>query len=200
MGVLFSYRNTSAFDTLSSKAKSYFIAPYYKYYYGINDDIEIVGVANLVTSFKEMTSSLFPEGFEYLEYGVGFSAIPNYYVNEKLLFRFPLGVQTIKKYISNKVPEDIGFIVKAINNIGFQTSINYGISSEYLINPRWIVDANILRTSTINDSIDKSKATYYSLSTTYSNEDWSYVLGYKTVKDIANYSENAYMVSVQYNW
>ncbi len=200
IGFLFAYKKNKASDSLNSKSKSYLLSPYYKYYYTLNDDIEFIGVANLVGSLKDMTSTLFPEGFQYLEYGAGLSIIPNYYVNDKLLFRFPLGFQSIKKHIQNKVPSDIEFIIKAINNIGFQTSINYGISAEYAIKPTWIVSANLLQTKLVNESSNRKLATYYNLNTTYYTKLFSYVLGYKTVKDVSNYTENAYMVSVQYNW
>lgn len=200
VGFLFAYRKNKTSDNLSSKSKSYLFSPYYKYYYTYNNDIEFTGVANLIGSLKDMTSSLFPEGFQYLEYGAGFSIIPNYYVNNKLLFRFPLGFQTIKKHIQNKVPSDIEFIINAINNIGFQTSINYGISTEYAIKPTWIISANLLQTNLLNDSSNRKLATYYNLNTTYYSKLWSYLLGYKTVKNVSNYKENAYMVSVQYNW
>lgn len=202
MGALFAYKNTKASDTLSSKAKSFLLAPYYKYYKSINDDIEVIGVANIVTSYKQMKSSLFPEGFEYIEYGAGLSAIPNYYLNDKFTFRFPIGFQSINKHIQDKVPEDIGFIVTAINDIGFQHSFNYGLGIEYALKPNWIFTGNILQTKMIgsDDLKGKAKATYYSLNTTYYSEYWNYVLGYKTVKDVSDYAEDAYMLSIQYNW
>jgi len=46
----------------------------------------------------------------------------------------------------------------------------------------------------------KDKATYYSTRMTYHGESWDYVLGYKTIADIDNLSEDAYMLSIKYGW
>lgn len=201
VGALFSYRNTKASDVYGSKSKSILLSPYYKYYHVVNDDIEVVGVGNLLFNLRQMDSSLF-KNFDYYEYGMGLSAIPSYYVNDKLAFSLPIGLQTIKKQIQSDVPDSIDFIVTAINNLGFQTSVNYGLGAEYAIKENWYVNLNLLQTQEIgaDKSYTKDKITYYNVQTTYYGELWNYALGYKTVKNIANYDEDAYMVSVQYNW
>lgn len=201
VGALFSYRKTKASDVYGSKATSMLLSPYYKYYYTLNDKIEVIGVGNLVLGSQEMKSSLF-NNFGYYEYGAGLSAIPSYYVNDKLSFSLPLGVQTLKKKIEGGAPESIDFIVDAINNLGFQNSVNYGLGAEYAIKPNWYVNLDALQTKELGADASNTKdtVTYYNLRTTYYGELWNYALGYKTVKNIANYSEDAYMVSVQYNW
>lgn len=201
VGALFSYRSTKSSDVYGSKSKSILLSPYYKYYHIINDNIEVVGVGNLLFNLRQMDSSLF-KNFDYFEYGMGLSAIPSYYVNDKLAFSIPVGVQTIKKKIQSDVPKSIDFIVNAINNLGFQTSVNYGLGAEYAIKPNWYANVDVLQTKEIgaDKSYTKDIITYYNLRTTYYGELWNYALGYKTVKNIVNYDEDAYMVSVQYNW
>ncbi len=201
VGTLFSYRKTKASDVYGSKSTSISISPYYKYYHTINDKVEVMGVGNLLINKRSLDSSLFND-FTYLEYGVGLSAIPSYYVNDKLSFSLPIGMQTVKKKITSSVPDSIDFIVHAINDLGFQTSINYGVGAEYAIKPNWYANLNVVRTQEIGSdtSYNKDKATYYNVGMTYYSELFNYRLGYKTVKNVANYDENAYMVSAQYNW
>lgn len=201
VGTLFSYRSTRASDVYDSKSKSMLLSPYYEYYYTVNDDIEVIGVGNLLFNMRQMNSSLF-NNFDYYEYGMGLSAIPSYYVNDDLSFSLPLGVQTIKKKINGNVPDTVDFIVDAINDLGFQSSFNYGLGAEYTIKQNWYVNLDILQTQEVgaDKSYDKDKITYYNLRTTYYGELFNYALGYKTVKNIANYDEDAYMVSIQYNW
>jgi len=201
VGALFSYRNTKASDVYGSKSKSILLSPYYKYYHTINDKIEVVGVGNLLLNKRDMDSSLFKD-FAYLEYGMGLAAVPSYYVNDKLAFSLPVGIQTIKKKITNDVDSSIDFIVNAINNLGFQTSVNYGLGTEYAIKPNLYANLDVLQTKEVGSdkSYTKDTVTYYDLRTTYYGEYWNYALGYKTVRNIANYDEDAYMVSVQYNW
>ena len=201
LGTLFSYRKTKASDVYGSKSTTISLSPYYKYYHTINDKVEVMGVGNLLINKQSLDSSLFND-FTYLEYGAGLSAIPSYYVNDKLSFSLPIGVQTVKKRITSSVPDSIDFIVHAINNLGFQTSINYGLGAEYAIKPNWYANLNIIRTQEISSdtSYNKDKATYYNIGMTYYSELFNYRIGYKTVKNITNYDEDAYMLSAQYNW
>lgn len=201
VGALFSYRKTKASDPYGSKASSILLSPYYKYYHTINDKIEVVGVGNLVLNDREMDSSL-TNDFAYIEYGMGLAAVPTYYINDQWSLSMPLGIQTIKKKITSSVPDNINFMVDAINNLGFQTSVNYGVGAEYAIKPNWYANLDVLQTKEVGSdkSPRKDAITYYNLQTTYYGEYWNYALGYKTVKNVVNYSENAYMVSVQYNW
>ena len=202
IGALFSYRKTTASDVYGSKATSVSLSPYYKYYYTINDKIEVMGVGNLLVNIRDLDSTLFKD-FAYLEYGAGLAAIPSYYVNDKLSFSLPIGIQTVKKSIpTNKVSSDVSFIVDAINNLGFQTSINYGLGAEYAIKPNWYANLDVLRTQEIgsNTTYNRDKVTYYNVGMAYYGELFNYRLGYKTVKNVSNYTEDAYMVSLQYNW
>jgi len=201
LGALFSYRKTKASDVYGSKSTNISLSPYYKYYHTINDKIEVMGVGNLLINKRSLDSSLFND-FTYLEYGLGLTAIPSYYVNDKLSFSLPLGVQTVKKKITSDVASSIDFIVDAINNLGFQTSINYGLGAEYAIKPNWYANLNVVRTQEIgsNTTYNRDKITYYNVGMTYYSELFNYRLGYKTVKNVSNYDEDAYMVSAQYNW
>ena len=201
VGALFSYRKTKASDVYGSKSTTMSLSPYYKYYHAINDKIEVMGVGNLLINKRSLDSSLFND-FAYLEYGAGVSAIPSYYVNDKLSFSLPVGMQTVKKKITSDVASSIDFIVNAINNLGFQTSINYGLGAEYAIKPNWYANVNVVRTQEIGSdtSYNNDKVTYYNVGMTYYSELFNYRLGYKTVKNVTNYDEDAYMVSAQYNW
>jgi len=201
VGGMFQYRNTKSTDVYGSKAKSYSIAPFYKHYNDLTDKIELATVGNLFLGYKDMDSSLFPDGMQYMEYGFGASAIPSYHVSDKTLVYAPIGFQSTKKNMKNKVPEELSFLVDAINNVGFQNSINYGVGSEYMIKDNWSLRGDIFNTKQVgsNTSYNKDQATYYSIKTNYFTDSWSYVFGFKTVKGIADYSENAYMLSINYN-
>lgn len=201
VGALFSYRKTKASDVYNSKSSNILLSPYYKYYHTINDEIELIGVGNLLLNKRSLDSSLFQD-FSYLEYGAGLAVVPSYYVNDKLSFSLPIGIQTVKKKITSDVASSIDFIVDAINNLGFQTSVNYGLGAEYEIQPNWYANLNVLRTQEVGSdkSYNNDKVMYYNVGTTYYSEFWNYALGYKTVKNVLNYEEDAYMVSVQYNW
>ena len=201
VGALFSYRKTKASDVWGSKSTSISLSPYYKYYHTINDKVEVMGVGNLLINKRSLDSSLFND-FTYLEYGLGLSAIPSYYVNDKLSFSLPVGVQTVKKRITSSVPDSIDFIVNAINDLSFQTSMNYGLGVEYALKPNWYTNLNIVRTQEIGSdtTYNKDKVTYYNIGMTYYSELFNYRIGYKTVKNVANYDEDAYMISAQYNW
>lgn len=201
VGGMFQYRNTKSTDVYGSKAKSYSIAPFYKHYNDLTDKIELATVGNLFLGYKDMDSSLFPDGMQYMEYGFGASAIPSYHVSDKTLVYAPIGFQSTKKNMKNKVPEELSFLVDAINNVGFQNSINYGLGSEYMIKDNWSLRGDIFNTKQVgsNTSYNKDQATYYSIKTNYFTDSWSYVFGFKTVRGISDYSENAYMLSINYN-
>ena len=202
LGALFSYRKTKASDVYGSKSTAISFSPYYKYYKTISDKIEVIGVGNLLVNKRDLDSSLFKnKNFSYLEYGAGVSAIPSYYVNDKLSFSLPIGVQTLKKKIPSNDGSSIDFIIDAINDLGFQTSVNYGLGAEYAIKPNWYTNLNVIRTQEVgSDKSNIDKATYYNLGMTYYSELFNYRLGYKTVRNVSNYDEDAYMVSLQYNW
>ena len=201
VGALFSYRKTKSSDVYGSKSTNIVLSPYYKYYYTVNDKVEVTGVANVLLSTKSMDSALF-NNFSYLEYGLGVSAIPSYYLDDKWSFSFPLGLQMVKKRINSGAPASIDFIVDAINNLGYQKSMNYGVGVEYAFKENWYANFDVLQTREIGADATTSKdvITYLNLRTTYYGELFNYALGYKTVKNVTDYSENAYMVSVQYNW
>jgi hypothetical protein len=202
IGFLLSYKDIKSDDAYSSKSKNLIVSPYYKYYYDVNDHFDILGVANGILGVKYMKSSLFDDGFGYLEYGAGITALPNYYLTDKLTVSFPIGVQTIKKNLSVDVPDSVEFLKTAINNMGFQTSLNYGLGLEYAIKDNWFINTDALKTQEIGSTKTalKDKATYYSTRMTYHGESWDYVLGYKTIADIDNLSEDAYMLSIKYGW
>lgn len=202
VGFLMSYKDIKSDDVYGSKSKKLLISPFYKYYYDVNNNFDVVGVVNGVVDLSYMRSSLFSEGFGYLEYGAGITALPNYYLTDKFTISFPIGVQTLKKNLNFDVPDNVKFIKSALNDIGFQTNLNYGMGLEYAIKDNWFVNTDVLKTQDIgsNKTTSKDKATYYSVRSAYRGESWDYVLGYKTVKDIDNFSEDAYMLSIQYNW
>jgi len=191
IGVLFSYKNTKI-DDLSLKSKNMVLSPYYKYYHDINDKIDVMAVANGVLALKSTTST--SGDIDVFEYGLGIGVVPNYYVNDKLLFSLPVGIQTSA---SNVTKEPAG------SNLDINTlsQLNYGLGTEYMIKPTWLVNADVLQTQEIGGSdVAKDNALYYNLRTTYHSEAWNYVLGYKTVKNVDNYKEDTYMLSVGYNW
>jgi len=201
VGTLFSYRKTKASDVYGSESSNILLSPYYKYYYTINDKVEIIAIGNLLINKRSMNSTLFND-FSYLEYGAGLSAVPYYYFNDKFSLNMPIGFQTLKKKITSSVPSSIDFLVNAINNLGFQSSFNYGLGAEYALKENWYANFDVLQTKELgsNQTYNRNAVTYYNLRTTYYGKYWNFALGYKTVKNVLNYDEDAYMVSVQYNW
>ena len=175
IGAIFSYRDT---ENISQSIQ---LAPYYKYYKTINDKIDIETTANLTLGKQKRDNAS-----DYNQYGVGLTAIPSYYVNDALIFTLPIGIQTLKRG-------------SASNNDDLQKLASYGIGGEYRPIPNMSVNANIMQTKDLN-SDSNLKATYYVLQSTYYGELWNIGLGYKTVKDVDNYDEDTYMLTVQYNW
>ena len=175
VGAIFSYRDTE------NVSQSILLAPYYKYYKTINDKIDVETVANLTLGKQKIDNAA-----DYNEYGAGVTVVPAYYVSDELMFTLPIGIQTIKRG-------------SASNNDNLQKLANYGIGGEYRPKPNMSVNANIIQTKDLA-SDSNLKATYYVLQSTYYGELWNMGLGYKTVKNVDNYDEDTYMLTVQYNW
>ncbi len=102
------------------------------------------------------------------------------------MFNLPVGIQTLKRG-------------SASNNTDLQKIANYGIGGEYRPKPNISINANIMQTKDL-DSDSNLKATYYVLQSNYYGELWNVGFGYKTVKNVSNYDEDTYMLTVQYNW
>ena len=175
VGAIFLYRDTE--DT----SKNIQLVPYYKYYKTINNNIDLETIANLTLGQQNIDN-----GPDYNEYGGGLTVVPSYYINDALMFTLPVGIQTLKRGSES-------------NNDDLQKIANYGIGGEYKPKPNISINANIMQTKDL-DSDSNLKATYYVLQSTYYGEFWNVGLGYKTVKDVDNYDEDTYMLTVQYNW
>ena len=175
IGTIFSYRDTKDIS------KSIQLAPYYKYYKTINDKVDLETIANLTLGREKIDNAS-----NYNEYGAGLTLVPSYYVNDALIFTLPIGIQTLKRGSASK-------------NDKFQKFANYGIGGEYRPKPNMSINANVMQTKDLN-SDSNLKATYYVLQSNYYGELWNMGLGYKTVRNIDNYDEDTYMLTVQYNW
>lgn len=184
IGTLFSYRVTE-YDDTSAKSQEILLAPYYKYYKDITENIDIEVDANLILQTREF-SGVTSSTDSYQTYGVGVTAIPGYYIGERVMLNLPIGIQNIQRSSSS-------------GDDDFQTFATYGISGEVKILENWFVNANILQTKDI-DSDNGIQANYYVLQTNYYGEYWNFGLGYKTVENVKKYSEDTYMLSVMYNW
>ena len=183
IGTIFSYRVTEG-DNTSEKSQEILLAPYYKYYKDIAENIDIEIDANLLVETREFSGYTISRD-NYQTYGVGVTAIAGYYIGERVMLNLPIGIQNIKR--SGSVDDDL------------QTLATYGISGEVKILENWFINANILQTKDI-DSDNNVEANYYVLQTNYYGEYWNFGLGYKTVENVSNYSEDTYMLSVMYNW
>lgn len=175
IGAIFSYRDTEKIS------KSILIAPYYKYYTTLNKYIDLETIANLTLNKEKVNI-----GQDYNNYGGGITLVPTYYLNDNFIFSLPIGIQAFKKGSTS-------------NNTKTQKLANYGIGTEYRPLSNLSINAHVLQTKDL-DSNSNLKANYYILQSTYYSELWNVGLGYKTVKNIANYEEDTYMVTVQYNW
>jgi hypothetical protein len=183
IGTFFSYRVTKDDDS-SQKSQEISLAPYYKYYKDLAENIDIEVVANLLLETRKFSGT--PSYDSYQTYGLGVTAIPGYYIGEKVMLNLPIGLQNIKRG-------------SASGDDDLQTLATYGITGEVKISENWFVNANILQTKDI-DSDSNIEANYYVLQTNYYGEYWNFGLGYKTVENVSNYSEDTYMLSVMYNW
>ena len=181
VGAIFSYRQSKV-DATGVKSKSYLLAPYYKYYSNITDKIDVQTIGNLVLGKQKNSGAT----SDYSKYGGGVTFVPNYYVSDALLFNAPVGLQSMK----NSSGAGAG-------NTERKDIFNYGLGMEYNIQPNWLLNTSLLQTKDLGSS---AKATYYTIQSTYYGELWNMGLGYKTVKNVTNYDEDSYMVSVQYNW
>ena len=182
IGAIFSYRNTED-DSTNKKSQEIMLSPYYKYYKDITDNIDIETVANLLIGNRAFSGT--PKIDSYQTYGGGVTVIPGYYIGEKVMLNLPIGLQSLKR--SSSGDDDL------------QNFVSYGFSAEYKILPNWALNANILQTQDIKAD-NHLKANYFVVQTNYYGEYWNLGLGYKSVQNVKNYTEDTYMLSVMYNW
>jgi hypothetical protein len=203
-GLITTYRNTEADDTMKSKTANLSFTPFYKVENRVDEKWNIPVLFNLTGSLVYLESSIFPDGAGYLEYGGGIGVLPTYEINEKLLFTSSLGYQYLKKDIpSSYVPEDAEWVADAIKALEALQVLNYGVGLQYDIIPNLKLDLNLLQVKhlkTENIETGRESATYYSTSGTYNWQKWSLSLGYKTVQGVSDYSEDTYMASLSYKW
>jgi hypothetical protein len=184
IGALFSYRN-SKYDGSSAKSEEFLLAPYYKYYKDITDNIDIETVANLLVGTREFSGRT-PDFDSYQSYGGGLTLIPGFYIGERVMLNLPVGVQSMQRSASSGDDE-------------LQNFLNYGVSGEVKIMSNWFINANFLKTKDL-ESDNNLEATYYVVQSNYYGEYWNFGLGYKTVEDVKNYTEDTVMLSILYNW
>ncbi len=204
VGILISYRYSSTDDRYDSKMANVAFTPFYKINADINKNFSLGTIINLTGNTVYLDSSIFPDGAGYFEYGGGVGVIPKYQFNESFFIDGTLGYQYMKKYIpSSLVPDEVDFITDAINNLKALQTLSYGIGAQYNIKKEWRINGDILQIKQlVTDDIEKGrdKATYYTISSTYDWKKWSFGLGYKTVKDVEDYSEDSYMLTLKYRW
>jgi hypothetical protein len=202
IGSVFIYKHVKS-DQSNTKSHSLNLSPYYRFYQDISDDLYIAYVANVTANIHYLKSDVFTDGAGYLEYGAGLTIVPDYAINDQLSINGIIGVQIIEKYVPvSKLDGDLQFIAEAINNLPWQKSTNFGIGAQYEPIPNMLVNVNMLRVSQLGSEVesDKKNSMYYTASVNYYDNSWSYSLGYKTVRGVADYDEDAYMLGVQYNW
>jgi hypothetical protein len=200
-GGMFIYKHVEA-DNLNTKVDTLNIAPYYRHYQDVSDDFYIAYVVNLAISLNYMKSDLFTDGAGYVEYGMGFSVVPDYAINDQWSVNGIVGFQALDKYIpTSQLDDEVKFIAEAVNDVPWQKSFNVGIGTQYEISNNMMFNANVLNVSMIgSDDGDRDESLYLAASFYYFDEAWSYSLGYKTVQNVDNYDEDAYMLTIIYNW
>lgn len=184
IGAIFSYRNSKN-DGTDLTSQEFQLSPYYKYYKDISENVDIETIGNLILGTRNFSGGTVDYD-AYQTYGAGVTVIPGYYIGDTIMLNAPIGLQSIKRS-------------SASGNDDLQTFANYGVGADYKIKDNWSVNANVLRTQD-TDSDNNTEATYYVLQTTYYGEYWNFGAGYKTVRNVDNYDENTFMISVQYNW
>ncbi len=184
MGALFSYRNSKD-NNNNNKSEEFFLAPYYKYYKDITDNIDIETVANLLVGTREFSGTT--QYYDsYQSYGGGLTLIPGFYIGERIMLNLPVGVQSMQRSASS-------------GDDKLQNFLNYGISGEVKIMSNWFINANFLKSKDLEPD-NNLEATYYVVQSNYYGEYWNFGLGYKSVEDVKNYSEDTFMLSILYNW
>ena len=203
-GMLINYKTLSADDNLDSNTKHLLVTPYYKIDGGVNEKLNIPVVLSLSANIVYLESTIFPDGVGYFEYGGAIGVLPSYKPLDNLTLKANLGYNYVKKYIPESyVPEDAKWLSDAINDLKPLQVASYGAGIKYDVLKNWIVIADVLQTKHLEtQSIKEGRevATYYAVSSSYSWTDWTMRLGYKTVKDLEDYEEDAYMVSFGYSW
>ena len=204
LGFLTTYRYTKVNDHWGSKSGNLSLIPFYTINSYINGQLDIATTINLIGSAVYLESSIFPDGGGYLEYGAGAGVLPTYKITDKLWLNTSLAYQYSKKYIpSSKVPEDLEFVADAINNLEAMQTVNYGIGAKYHFTKQWRASADILQIMQLKkEDLEegRDKATYYMAQTQYDLYNWTLGLGYKIVRDVADYEEDSYMFTCKYNW
>lgn len=203
-GILINYKSSSADDNLDSKTKNLLLTPYYKIDGSIDEKLNIPVVLSLSANIVYLKSNIFEDGVGYFEYGGGIGVLPTYKMTDNLTMKLNIGYSYLKKYIPESyVPEDAQWLSDAINDLEALQVASYGLGAKYNIEKNWIILADILQTKHLQTQTiqqGREKATYYAVSSSYSWSDWSLRLGYKTVQDLKDYEEDAYLVSFSYSW
>jgi len=207
IGSVIAYRTVDIDDEWDSKTKTLTIIPYVRYIKQINDkwDLTTVGFAQLGLVY--LKSQIFPDGAGYLSFGGGFSLVPQYKITDKLKAHFLGGYSFSKKYIpESEVPDDLKFVATAINRLEPMHILTTSVGLNYEILKGWFADASIsyVRIFKADDLPEgRRKANYYVVKTYYIREvQWrkfkfklNLGLGYKMVRNVSDYKEDAYMLT-----
>ncbi|NPA38768.1 MAG: hypothetical protein GXN99_03165 [Candidatus Nanohaloarchaeota archaeon] len=109
-----------------------------------------------------------------------------------------------KKYIpESEVPDDLKFVATAINRLEPIQVLTTSAGLNYKITTNWFADASVsyVRIFKAEDlPSGRRKANYYIFRTYYTYKKFTFGLGYKLVRNVSDYKEDAYMATLSYKW
>jgi hypothetical protein len=203
-GLLVPYRDSAVDDAYDSKSKAIAFIPYYKIRTSINDKLRMDYVLNGTMKLIYLKSTLFPDGGGYYELGGGFGAVPSYKVTDNLSLTGSMTYQYSKKsFPESAVPDEVKFVATAINALPAQQVLTGSFALEYSLGSKFSVATEMMQASHLDkDAVPqgRDKATYYALKTNVALGNVLVQLGYKTVEEVKDYEEDAYMANVSLMW
>lgn len=205
IGLVVTYKAVDMNDYWSTETKTLSLVPNFKWIINLNKKIDLSTVVYLRGGVIYFKSNVFPDGAGYLSYGGGFAIQPTYHIKDRSNLSFLAGYSITKKWIpESAVSEEIKFVADAINKMDPIQTFSLGASLKYNILMNWFTElsfvyVNIFKGEGIPEG--RKKANYYVFRSYY--KFWKKLklgIGYKMVRNVSDYKEDAYMVNLSYEW
>jgi len=205
IGIMVSYKTIDMNDDWDSKTKTLSIIPSFKWIINFNKRFDLANVIYLRGSIIYLKSKLFPDGAGYITYGGGLAMQPILHVTDSSDLNFLVGYSISKRWIpESAVSDEVKFVADAINNLNPIQTVSLGASYKHNIMKNWFaelsfVHINIIKGEGIQDN--RRKANYYVFRSYYKFwNKFKFGIGYKLVRNAGDYKEDAYMLTLGYNW
>lgn len=205
IGLIFAYKSVKMDDYWNSKTQTLSLMPDFKWSFHINDKWDLTTLTYAQVGLVYLESRLFPDGAGYLDFGGGFSLLPVYKLTENSRLKLLFGYSFSKKYIpESEVPDDVKFVATAINRLEPIQTITTSIGYSHRITGNWFVEASYTHIKIFKGEglpAGRRKADYYVVRSYYDFfTRFRAGLGYKLVRNVSDYKEDAYMLTLSYKW